>query len=50
MDDVINQSGFIPTENMKHWRESLNDDQRKALDDYMDHLFDDAETNELEAF
>lgn len=50
MDDVINQSGFIPTENMKHWRESLDSDQRKAIDEYMARLYDDADTNELEAF
>lgn len=49
MDDVINHAGFIPTEYMEHWRESLDNDQRKALDEYMAHLFDDAES-ELEAF
>lgn len=49
IEALVNECGFIPTEYMEHWRESLDSDQRNALDEYMARLFEDAES-ELEAF
>ena len=50
IERLVNESGFIPTENMAKWRESLTDEQRQALDNEMQRLFDDVGRDNLEAF
>lgn len=39
---IINESGFIPTEQFQQWESSLNESEKKALDDYFYKLWSDA--------
>ena len=50
IERMINESGFIPTEYMRKWRDSLTQEQRDAIDNEMKRLFEEAGRENLETF